>query len=155
LGPWLLGLLTGPGVGLGAAAAGVAVAPKGLRDLQPREARQLAARGHLLACAGLGRYLMRPLWPLTAAALVSSSPRRRRVIMGTVLIGTADHVRRRLVVDRLDGFSLATCARIVAASILDDAAYSMGVWQGCWRERTWSPLLPRVRDLPRFRGTRT
>ena len=33
-------------------------------------------------------------------------------------------------------------ARYVAARLLDDAAYSLGVWQGCLARRTVRPLLP-------------
>ena len=35
-------------------------------------------------------------------------------------------------------------ARYVAARLLDDAAYSLGVWQGCLARRTVRPLLPAV-----------
>jgi mycofactocin system glycosyltransferase len=149
--PWLLGLLIRPWLGLVAAAAGVAISPKGLPDLPPADARRLAARGHLLASAGLGRYLARPLWPVTLTVLALTSPPRRCVILATLLVGTADHFRRRVTTDRLDLFSLGLCVKVVASSALDDAAYSAGVWWSCWQERTWGPLLPRVRDLPRAR----
>jgi mycofactocin glycosyltransferase len=33
-------------------------------------------------------------------------------------------------------------ARYVAARLLDDLGYSLGVWQGCARHRTVRPLLP-------------
>jgi len=36
-------------------------------------------------------------------------------------------------------------ARYAAARLLDDAAYSLGVWQGCARRRTIAPLLPVLR----------
>jgi len=35
-------------------------------------------------------------------------------------------------------------ARYVAARLLDDAAYSVGVWHGCLKHRTARPLLPAV-----------
>ena len=35
-------------------------------------------------------------------------------------------------------------ARYVAARLLDDAAYSVGVWQGCLTRRTVRPLLPLI-----------
>ncbi len=34
--------------------------------------------------------------------------------------------------------------RYVAARLLDDAAYSVGVWHGCARRRTIAPLLPAI-----------
>jgi hypothetical protein len=44
-------------------------------------------------------------------------------------------------------------ARYVAARLLDDAAYSLGVWAGCGRRRTIRPLLPALgnrRQPPHF-----
>ena len=35
-------------------------------------------------------------------------------------------------------------ARYVAARLLDDVAYSVGVWQGCAEYRTFRPLLPQL-----------
>jgi mycofactocin glycosyltransferase len=34
--------------------------------------------------------------------------------------------------------------RYVAARLLDDIGYSLGVWQGCAERRTIRPLLPRL-----------
>jgi hypothetical protein len=70
------------------------------------------------------------------------------VLAAAVLVGTADLVRRWVAVDRLDPARLPAVAKVIAASVLDDAAYSLGVWAGCRRERNWKALLPRVRDLP-------
>ena len=39
-------------------------------------------------------------------------------------------------------------ARYVAARLLDDAAYSLGVWQGCADRRTIRPLLPAIGSGP-------
>ena len=39
-------------------------------------------------------------------------------------------------------------ARYVAARLLDDAAYSLGVWQGCLARRTGRPLLPQIGGRP-------
>jgi hypothetical protein len=35
-------------------------------------------------------------------------------------------------------------ARYVAARLLDDIGYSLGVWQGCAQHRTVRPLLPQL-----------
>jgi mycofactocin glycosyltransferase len=145
--PWLLGVAVHPVAGLVAAAGTTAIAPWGMREIPPRDAVQLAARGHLLASAGLGRYLVRPLWPVTLVVAMAI-PARRTVLAGAVLIGTADMIRRWVAVDRLDPAGLSAAGKVVAASVLDDAAYSLGVWAGCRRERNWKALLPRVRDLP-------
>jgi hypothetical protein len=147
--PWLLGVAVHPVAGLVAAAGTASISPWGMREIPPRDAVELAVRGHLLASAGLGRYLVRPLWPVTLALAVAL-PQRRKVLAAAVLFGTADVVRRWVVVDRLDRVEVAAAAKVVAASVLDDAAYSLGVWAGCRRERNWKALLPRVRDLPQL-----
>ena len=48
-------------------------------------------------------------------------------------------------------------ARYVSARLLDDVAYSIGVWQGCLRHRTARPLLPRLtwRGRPFIKWTAT
>jgi hypothetical protein len=45
-------------------------------------------------------------------------------------------------------------ARYVAARLLDDIAYSLGVWQGCLSRRTIRPLLPVVGAAGRSAGGR-
>ena len=149
LAPWLLGVVVHPVAGLIAGTGTAAIAPWGMREIPARDAVQLAARGHLLASAGLGRYLVRPLWPVTLA-IALAVPARRKVLTAVVLVGTADVVRRWVAVDRLGSAGLAAAGKVVAASVLDDAAYSLGVWEGCRRERNWKALLPRIRDLPRL-----
>jgi hypothetical protein len=39
--------------------------------------------------------------------------------------------------------------RYALARLLDDAAYCLGVWAGCARERALDPLIPRSRLRPR------
>ena len=50
-------------------------------------------------------------------------------------------------------------ARYAAARLLDDIAYSLGVWQGCAERRTIRPLLPllgsRHLDMPRAKSAGT
>ena len=50
-------------------------------------------------------------------------------------------------------------ARYVAARLLDDLGYSLGVWQGCAGRRTIRPLLPwlgsRHLDTPRAKSAGT
>ena len=50
-------------------------------------------------------------------------------------------------------------ARYVAARLLDDIGYSLGVWQGCAERRTVRPLLPLLRsrhlDSPRLNSAGT
>ena len=48
------------------------------------------------------------------------------------------------LLDWLDRHPPLDPARYAAARLLDDAAYSLGVWQGCLRRRTIRPLLPMI-----------
>ena len=81
----------------------------------------------------LGSALSRTWWPVAIPAALAVRKLRLPVaalILAPPLLDWAD---RRPPLDP---------ARYVAARLLDDAAYSLGVWQGCLRHRTISPLLP-------------
>lgn len=43
--------------------------------------------------------------------------------------------------------------RWLAAAAVDDVSYVAGVWSGCWRERSWRTLVPRLSRVPGL-GTR-
>jgi hypothetical protein len=49
------------------------------------------------------------------------------------------------LLDWLDRRPPLDLARYVAARLLDDIGYSLGVWQGCAGRRTVRPLLPTFR----------
>ena len=72
--------------------------------------------------------------PLVLLA-VARGPRRARVL-GTLALTVPPVVewwRQRPPLDP---------ARWLAASIVDDTAYGLGVWTGCIATRSWSPLIP-------------
>jgi mycofactocin glycosyltransferase len=98
-------------------------------------AARLAGGGTLAAGRPLGSALSRTWWPLVIPAAVAV-PRLRApaaaLILAPPLLDWAD---RRPPLDP---------ARYVAARLLDDAAYSLGVWQGCLACRTIRPLLPAI-----------
>src|SRR5262249_57404212 len=48
------------------------------------------------------------------------------------------------LLDWLDRRPPVDPARYVAARLLDDIGYSLGVWQGCAEHRTVRPLLPKL-----------
>jgi mycofactocin system glycosyltransferase len=100
-----------------------------------RLAARLAGGGTLLAGRPLGSALSRTWWPLAVpAALVI--PRLRLPVAALILAPPLlDWANRRPPLDP---------ARYVAARLLDDVAYSIGVWQGCARRRTIKPLLPKI-----------
>ncbi|MFZ2048361.1 MAG: hypothetical protein WAV12_30545, partial [Trebonia sp.] len=89
--------------------------------------------GTLAAGRPLGGALSRTWWPVAIPAAVAVPKLRLPVaalILAPPLLDWAD---RRPPLDP---------ARYVTARLLDDAAYSLGVWQGCLSRRTIRPLLP-------------
>ena len=94
---------------------------------------RLAGGGTLAAGRPLGGALSRTWWPVAIPAAVAVPKLRLPVaalILAPPLLDWAD---RRPPLDP---------ARYVTARLLDDAAYSLGVWQGCLSRRTIRPLLP-------------
>jgi mycofactocin system glycosyltransferase len=94
---------------------------------------RLAGGGTLAAGRPLGSALSRTWWPVAIPAAIALPKLRLPVaalILAPPLLDWAD---RRPPLDP---------ARYVAARLLDDAAYSLGVWQGCLSRRTIRPLLP-------------
>jgi mycofactocin glycosyltransferase len=96
-------------------------------------AARLAAGGTVSAARPLGSALSRTWWPLAIPAAIAV-PRLRLPVAALILAPPLlDWADRRPPLDP---------ARYVAARLLDDVAYSAGVWLGCLRHRTISPLLP-------------
>jgi hypothetical protein len=98
-----------------------------------RLAARLAGGGTVAAGRPLGSALSRTWWPLAIPAAIAFPKLGRPVaalILAPPLLDWAD---RRPPLDP---------ARYVAARLLDDAAYSLGVWRGCLKHRTIRPLLP-------------
>lgn len=96
-------------------------------------AARLAGGGTIAAARPLGSAVSRTWWPLALPAALAVRKLRLPVaalILAPPLLDWAD---RRPPLDP---------ARYVAARLLDDAAYSLGVWQGCLARRTVRPLLP-------------
>jgi hypothetical protein len=115
---------------------------RGRADARPArraEAWRLAARlaggGTLAAGRPIGSALSRTWWPLAIPAAIAI-PRLRRPLAALILVPPVlDWAGRRPPLDP---------ARYVAARLLDDAAYSLGVWQGCIRRRAIAPLVPLI-----------
>ncbi len=102
-------------------------------------AARLAGGGTLAAGRPLGSALSRTWWPLAIPAAIAV-PRLRLPVAALILAPPLlDWADRRPPLDP---------ARYVAARLLDDAAYSLGVWQGCLRRRTILPLLPAIGTGP-------
>jgi hypothetical protein len=96
-------------------------------------AARLAGGGTLAAARPLGSAISRTWWPVAIPAAVAV--RRLRLPVAALILAPPllDWADRRPPLDP---------ARYVAARLLDDAAYSLGVWQGCFARRTVRPLLP-------------
>ncbi len=133
------GPVAGPVIGTTITAAATALLARRLAPLTGDQtwpvATRLAAGGTAAAGRLLGSTLSRAWWPVALPVAVAV-PRLRLPLAALVLappvLGWAE---RRPPMDPV---------RYVSARLLDDVAYSLGVWQGCLRHRTVRPLLPKL-----------
>lgn len=105
------------------------------RGMAWRLATRLAGGGTIAAARPLGSALSRTWWPAAIPAAIAV--RKLRLPLAALLFGAPllDWADRRPPLDP---------ARYVAARLLDDAAYSLGVWRGCVRHRGARPLIPAI-----------
>ena len=96
-------------------------------------AARLAGGGTIAAARPLGSAMSRTWWPAAIPAALAVRELRLPVAALILAPPLLDWAGRRPPLDP---------ARYVAARLLDDAAYSLGVWQGCLARRTVRPLLP-------------
>ncbi|HUL25275.1 MAG TPA: mycofactocin biosynthesis glycosyltransferase MftF [Streptosporangiaceae bacterium] len=96
-------------------------------------AGRLAGRGTLAAGRVLGSAVARTWWPVALPA-AAAIPRLRLPLAAALLVPPVLDWRQRRPPMRP--------APYVAARLLDDLAYSVGVWQGCLAHRTARPLAP-------------
>lgn len=128
IGAWASGLFVHPLVGLTISAGSAAALVRKLPDLPPRTAFGLAWRGNLAAGTQIAAATRRVWWPFMVPAALAS----RRARWGLLLAAVAARHPVRLV---------------------DDVAYSVGVWRGIVRERTPAPLVPEISSWPGRRWT--
>ena len=100
-----------------------------------RLALRLAGGGTLAAGRPIGSALTRTWWP--AAIPAALAVRKLRLPVAALILAPP-------LLDWADRKPPLDPVRYVAARLLDDAAYSLGVWQGCLARRTLRPLLPVV-----------
>ena len=96
-------------------------------------ALRLAGGGTVAAVRPLGSAVSRTWWPVAIPAALAVRKLRLPVAALVLAPPLLDWASRQPPLDP---------ARYVAARLLDDAAYSLGVWQGCLARRTVRPLLP-------------
>ena len=94
---------------------------------------RLAGMGNLMAGRLLGSAVARTWWPVAVPAAIAV--RRARLPLAALVLAAP-------VLDWRDRRPDLDPARYVVARLLDDLAYSLGVWEGCLRHRTVRPLLP-------------
>ncbi|HEY6295288.1 MAG TPA: mycofactocin biosynthesis glycosyltransferase MftF [Streptosporangiaceae bacterium] len=142
---WLAAVSGRPVVGTAVTGTGIALLARRLASLTrepwPRPAARtawllatsLAGGGTLTAGRPLGSAISRTWWPAAVPAAIAM--RRLRLPLAALVLAPPllDWIDRRPPLDP---------ARYVAARLLDDIGYSLGVWQGCARHRTIQPLLP-------------
>jgi mycofactocin system glycosyltransferase len=159
---WLAGLLGRPLAGGAVTSAGITLLarrlaavtgenwPRPLGSAAWRLAARQAGGGTLAAARPLGSAISRTWWP--AALPVAVLVRRLRLPLAALVLGPP-------LLDWLDRRPPLDPARYVAARLLDDFGYSLGVWQGCAERRTARPLLPLLRsrhlDSPRLKSAGT
>ena len=150
--PWSLavavGVWSGTPVGLVMAAGAAGRAWWRTRALtgDGRAAAVLVGRGTGASIRQLPEALLRPYWPITAAALAVTTPFRSRAARG---------LRRRVAVAALaEGlwhwWSARDPGRLpvdepvghVVLHRLDDLAYGVGVWRSAWTARSLDALRP-------------
>jgi mycofactocin system glycosyltransferase len=123
VGTWALAALerpvAGAAVGLGSAAALIRKLP----HVPPAAAFRLAARGNLQAGDQIATAVRRVWWPFLAIAALRSRTARR------ILLAAAFAARHPV-------------------RVVDDVAYSIGVWRGMLAERTLAPLAPEISSWP-------
>lgn len=136
---WALAVSGHPVAAASIVAATTATLGRSLQGLPLLEIARLGAHGHLSAGRQLARAALRVWWPLLLAGSIASRRVRRAalVCMALSAAGAWSDASDRTRVD-LAPWELA------AISLVDDAAYGAGVWQGCWRRRSWRTLLPRL-----------
>ncbi len=135
---WAAAALGYPGVGAVITTAATALLARRLAPVTSEPwpvAARLAAGGTVAAGRLLGSTLSRAWWPVALPAAIAV-PRLRLPLAALILAPPVLGWRERR--PPMDPF------RYVSARLLDDVAYSVGVWQGCVRHRTARPLLPKL-----------
>lgn len=135
---WAAAIAGYPGVAIAITDVASALLARKLAPVAGPEARSLAKRlavgGTIGAGRPIGSAVSRGWWPLALPAALAC--RRLRLPLAALVLAPP-------VLDwRAQRNRTLDAPRYVAARLLDDAAYSTGVWRGCLRHRTIRPLLP-------------
>jgi len=135
---WAAAAAGWPGAGAAVTGAATALLARRLSPLTEDAwplAGRLAGRGTVAAGRLLGNAVARTWWPLAVPA-AAAIPRLRLPLTAALLVPP--------VLDWRERRPPMGPASYAAARLLDDLAYSAGVWQGCLAHRTARPLIPRL-----------
>ena len=145
---WVLAVARRPVLALAALAASIGILARRLAGLvrdpvmvATRIAGGGTARSALPSLGGLAR-----AWSPALVLGLAFRRTRKASVLTLVLPALGDWVANRQALDPL---------RFTAFHVADDAAYGLGVWAGCVRERTATPLVPRVSWRSRVWSSRT
>lgn len=125
---WVAGIGIHPVVGLTIGAGSAAALVRKLGEIPAGDAFRLAWRGNVHAGEQIATAIRRVWWPMLAIAAIRS-PTARRALVASAVAGR-NPIR-----------------------VVDDVAYSIGVWRGITAERTVAPLLPEISSWPGRRRT--
>lgn len=133
---WLAAVTGYPAAGAAITGVATALLARRLRPLTDGAsplASRLAGQGTLAAGRTLGSALARTWWPLALPVAVTV-PRLRLPLAALLIAPPVLEWRERRPPMGPAGY--------VTARLLDDLAYSVGVWEGCLAHRTARPLAP-------------
>ncbi len=123
LGAWGVGVGVNPIAGVAIAAGSAVALVRRLPDLPPREAFRLAWFGNVHAGGQIAAAVRRVWWPIVVVAAVRSRFARRTLLLSVM---AARH----------------------PVKVVDDVAYSVGVWRGVLAEGTIDPIVPTISSWP-------
>lgn len=103
------------------------------------EAVRLGGLGHLWAGRWLANATIRAWLPIALVASLASRRVRRATVAAAIIPPLVEWHETRPDLDPV---------RWTAARLFDDASYCSGVWLGCWRQRSWRCLSPRMSRIP-------
>ncbi len=145
---WVLALARRPVLALATLAASIGILARRLAGLvrdpvmvATRIAGGGTARSALPSLGGLAR-----AWAPALVLGLAFRRTRKASALTLVLPALGDWVANRRALDPL---------RFTAFHVADDVAYGLGVWAGCARERTVTPLVPRISWRSRVWSSRT
>ena len=117
-----------------------------LGGLDTKDVVRLVGTGHLGAGEQLARAMVRVWWPIALVASTGSRRVRRVLVVSAGVTAVLAAARAGAATVGPSGAAdrRRSAPLVAVLALLDDLAYGAGVWRGCWRERSWRAVLPRL-----------